>query len=130
MFHTVKSFSVVNKAEVDVLLELPFFSMIQWRLAIWSLVTLPFLNISLYIWKFFVHILLKPSLKDFEHYCASMWNEGDCDAVWSFFGTVLLWDWTISSPVVTDEFSNFADILIVKVAQSSMEFSRPEYWSG
>ena len=34
-----------------------------------------FSNSSLYIWKFFVHILLKPSLKDFEHYLASKWNE-------------------------------------------------------
>ena len=34
-----------------------------------------FSNSSLYIWNFFVHILLKPSLKDFEHYLASKWNE-------------------------------------------------------
>ena len=34
-----------------------------------------FSNASMYIWKFSVHVLLKPSLKDFEHYLASMWNE-------------------------------------------------------
>ena len=34
-----------------------------------------FSNSNMYIWKFFVHILLKPSLKDFEHYLASKWNE-------------------------------------------------------
>ena len=33
---------------------------------------------SLYIWKFSVHVLLKPSLKDFEHYLASIWNDYDC----------------------------------------------------
>ena len=42
---------------------------------------------SLYIWKFLVHILLKPSLNDFEHYFASMWNECSCVVVWTFFGT-------------------------------------------
>ena len=43
---------------------------------------------SLYIWKFTVHILLKPSLKDFEHNLASIWNECNDIAVWtlSFFG--------------------------------------------
>ena len=48
---------------------------------------------SLYIWKFSVHVLLKPSLKNFEHYLASMWNECDCVVVWTFFGTACLWDW-------------------------------------
>ena len=46
---------------------------------------------SLNIWKFSVHILLKPSLKDFEHYLASMGNEPNCVFVWTlalpFFGT-------------------------------------------
>ena len=37
------------------------------------------------IWKFSVHILLKPSLKDFEHYFASMWNECNCAVVWAYF---------------------------------------------
>ena len=38
---------------------------------------------SLYIWKFSVHILLKPNLKDFEYYLASMWNECTCAVVWT-----------------------------------------------
>ena len=42
--HKVKGFGIVNKAEVDVFLELCCFSMIQWMLAIWSLLLLPFLN--------------------------------------------------------------------------------------
>ena len=49
---------------------------IQWMLTIWSLVPLPFLNSV--CWKFLVHILLKPSLKDFEPNLISMWNEGNC----------------------------------------------------
>ena len=37
-----------------------------------------FLKYSLYIWKFLVHVLLKPNLKGFEHYLSSMWNECNC----------------------------------------------------
>ena len=44
VIHTVKGFGIVNKAEVDVFLELSSFSVIQWMLTIWSLVPLPFLN--------------------------------------------------------------------------------------
>jgi len=36
------------------------------------------------IWTCSVHVLLKPSLKDFEHYLASMWNESNCMVVWTF----------------------------------------------
>ena len=43
VIHTVKGFGIVNKAEIDVFLELSF-SMIQRMLAIWSLVPLPFLK--------------------------------------------------------------------------------------
>ena len=55
--------------------------MIRPMLAIWFLVCLPFLNL-VWIWKFLVHILLKPSLKDFDHYLASMWNEHSSLTVW------------------------------------------------
>ena len=48
---------------------------------------------SLYIWNFSVHVMLKPSLKGFEHYLASMWNEYNCMIVLTFFGIALLWDW-------------------------------------
>ena len=59
VIHTVKGFSIVNEAEVFSEIPLLFF-MIQRMLAIWSLGPLPFLKSSLYIWKFSVHILLKP----------------------------------------------------------------------
>ena len=52
-----------------------------------------FSKCNLYIWKVSVHILLKPSLKDFEHYLASTWNECNCVVVWTFFSIALLWDW-------------------------------------
>ena len=54
---------------------------------------------NLYIWKFSIHILLKPSLKDFEHYLASMWNERNCVVVWMFFGIALLYDWNENWPL-------------------------------
>ena len=44
VIHTVKGFGIVNKVEIDIFLELSCFSMIQWMLAIWSLVPLPFLK--------------------------------------------------------------------------------------
>ena len=66
------------------------FSKIQQMLTIWSLVPLPFLKSSLGIWKFMVHILLKPCLENFEHYFASVWDECSCVVVWTFFGIALL----------------------------------------
>ena len=53
---------------------------------------------SLYIWKFSVHILLKPSLRDFEYYLASMGNEYNCMMVCTFFGIAVLWDWNENGP--------------------------------
>ena len=71
------------------------FFMIQQMLAIWTLVPLPLWNptSNMYNWKLLVHILLKSSLKDFEHNLASMWNKCNCVVIWTFFGTALLWDW-------------------------------------
>ena len=71
-------------------------------MVIWSLVPLPFLNPActdfIYCWKFSVCVLLKPNLKDFEHYLASMWNEYNCVVVWTFFDIALLWNWNENLP--------------------------------
>ena len=72
MIHTVKGFGIVNKAEIDVFLELSsFFSN---PVDVGNLISgsSDFSESRLYIWKFSVHILLKPNLKDFEHYLADM----------------------------------------------------------
>ena len=53
---------------------------------------------SLNIWKFMVHVLLKPGLENFEHYFASMWDECNCTVVWTFFGIAFLWDWNENWP--------------------------------
>ena len=68
---------------------------------------------SLDLCKLSVHVLWKPSLKDFEHNLTSMQNECSCLVVWTFFGTACLWYWNenFSSPVTTAEYSKFADIL-------------------
>ena len=70
VIHTVKGFSTVNEA--DVLLE--FSSIFYDPKDVGNLIlgSSAFSVCKLYIWKFSVHILLKPSLKDFEHYFASM----------------------------------------------------------
>ena len=60
--------------------------MIQQMLAIWSSGSSAFSKSSLNIWKFLVHVLLKPSLENFEHYFASMWDECNWVVVWTFFG--------------------------------------------
>ena len=52
-----------------------------------------FSKTSLNIWKFMVHILLKPGLENFEPYFTSMWDECNCVVVWAFFGIAFLWDW-------------------------------------
>ena len=45
---------------------------------------------SLNIWKFTVHVLLKPGLENFEHYFASMWDECNCMVIWAFFDIAFL----------------------------------------
>ena len=57
-----------------------------------------FSTTSLNIWKFMVHVLLKPGLENFEHYFASLWDTWNCAVVWTFFGIVLLWDWNENWP--------------------------------
>ena len=53
---------------------------------------------SLNIWRFSVHLLLKPSLKDCEHSLASMWNECNGLVIWTFFGIAFLWYWNENWP--------------------------------
>ena len=57
-----------------------------------------FYKSSLNIWKFSVHVLLKPSLENFEHYFASMWDECNCAVVWAFFDIAFLWVWNENWP--------------------------------
>ena len=84
--HTVKGFNVVNKAEIDIFLELSCFfddPMDVGNLISGSSI---FSKSSLNIWNFMVHILLKLGLENFEHYFASVWDECNCVVVWTSFG--------------------------------------------
>ena len=68
MIHTVRDFGIVNKSEVDVFLELSSF--FDDPMDVVNLISgsSAFPKSSLDIWKFMVHVLLKPGLENFEHY--------------------------------------------------------------
>ena len=72
VIHTVKGFGIVNKAELDVFLELSCFSHDPADVGNLISGSSAFSKISLNIWKFIVDILLKPGLENFEHYFTSM----------------------------------------------------------
>ena len=78
MIHTVKGFDVVNKAEIDVFLELSCFFNDPADVGNLFSGSSAFSKSSLNIWKFMVHVLLKPGLENFEHYFASMQDECNC----------------------------------------------------
>ena len=91
--HTVKEFNIVNEAGVNVSLEFPCFFYDPTDVHNLISGSSAFCQFSLYIWKFSVHSLLKPRLKDFEHCLVIMWNECNRMVVWTFFGIALLWNW-------------------------------------
>jgi len=68
----VKGFGIINKVEVDVFLEFCWFFYDPVDVGNMISGSSAYSKSSLYIWKFTVHILLKPGLKNFEHYLASM----------------------------------------------------------
>ena len=84
VIHTVKGFGIVNKAERDVFLELSCFSDDPADVGNLISGSSAFSKTSLYIWKFTVHVLLKPGLENFEHYFTSMWDECNGVVIWAF----------------------------------------------
>ena len=115
VIHTVKGFGIVNKAEIEVFLELSCFFHDPADVGNLISGSSAFSKTSLNIWKLTVHVLLKPGLENFEHYYISVWDECNCVVIRAFFGIAFLWDWNenwlFSSPVATAEFSKFAGIL-------------------
>ena len=95
---TVKSFGIVNKAETDVCLEISRFFDDPTDVGILISGFSAFSKSSLHIWKFMVHVLLKPGLENFEHYFTSVWDEYSCVVVWAFFGIAFLWYWNENWP--------------------------------
>ena len=120
VIHTVKGSGIVNKAEIDVFLELSRFFCDPMDVGNLISGSSAFYKSSLNIWKFSVHVLLKPHLENFEHYFTSMW---DCvqlcsslNILWHCLSLGLEWKLTFSSPVAMAEFSTFAGLLMkVKV---------------
>ena len=127
VIHIVKGFGIVNKAEIDVFLELSCFFSDPADVAIWSLVPLPWTSLN--IWKFTVHILLKPGLENFEHYFTSMWDECNCAVVWAFFGIAFLWDWNENWPLpVLWPLLSFPNLLAYWLQHFTVSF--PKIWNS
>ena len=98
VIHIFKGFGVVNKAEVDVFLELSCFFYNPTDVGNLMSGSSAFSKSSLNIWKFMVHVLLKSTLENFEHYFARLWDECNCAVLWAFFGFAFLWDWNENWP--------------------------------
>ena len=113
MIHTVEGFGVVNKAEIDVFLELYGFFDDPTDVGNLIFGSPAFSKSSLNVWNCMVHIPLKPDLENFEHYFASMWDE--CKLCEHSLG--LEWKLTFSSPVAPAEFSKFAGILSAALSE-------------
>ena len=134
VIHIVKGFGIVSKAEIDVFLELS--CIFDGPADVGNLISgsSAFFKSSLSIWKYMVHLLLKPGLENFEHYFTSVWDECNCAVVWAFFGIAFLWDWqrklTFPSPVATAEFSKFGGIFSAALSQhhlSGFEIAQLEF---
>ena len=71
-----------------------------------------FSKTSLNIWKFTVHVFLKPGLENFEQYSTSVWDECSCAVVWTFIGIAFLWDWNEHWPFpILWPLQSFPDLL-------------------
>ena len=120
VIHTVKDFSIVNEAKVDVFLELSCFSYDPTDAGNLISGSSAFSKSSSNIWKFLIHVILKPSLENLENYFASMWNGCNCAVVehslaLSFFGIVMKTTFPVLWPLT--EFSQFAGILSAALSQ-------------
>ena len=90
MIHTVKGFGIVNKTEIDIFLELS--CLFSDPTDVGNLISgsSAFSKSNLNVWKFTVHVLLKPVLLNFELYIASVLDNCNCEVVSTFFGTMFL----------------------------------------
>ena len=86
VIHTVKGFCILNETEVDAFLEFSFFNYNPTDVGYLTYGSSAFSKSNLYVWKSLIHVLLKPSFKNSEHYLADVRNEQNCVIVLTFFG--------------------------------------------
>ena len=86
VIHTVKGFCILNETEVDAFLEFSFFNYNPTDAGYLTYGSSAFSKSNLYVWKSLIHVLLKPSFKNSEHYLADVRNEQNCVIVLTFFG--------------------------------------------
>ena len=98
VIHKVKGYDIVNKAEIDIFMQLSCF--FDNPVDVGNLISSSsaFSKTSLNIREFTVHLLLKPGLENSEHYFTSVWDECNFVVVWAFFGIGFLWDWNENWP--------------------------------
>ena len=132
VIHTVKGFGIVNKTEIDVFLELSCFFSDPADVGNLISGSSAFSKTSLNIWKFTVHVLLKPGLKNFEHYFTSVWHECNGVVVWAFFIIAFLWDCTENWPFpVLCPLLSFPNLLAYWVQHfHSISFQNLKYADG
>ena len=108
MIHTVKGFSVANKADVFLELSCSFYDPKD----VGNLISgsSVFSKSNLNIWKVLVHTLLKPSLKDFEHELASMWHEYNCAVGWTFLALLFF-----KTGMKTDLFQSYGHCWVFQI---------------
>ena len=118
VIHTIEGFGVVNKAEIDVFLELSCFFDDPVMLAIWSLVPLPFLKPAWTSGSSRFRCCWSLAWRILNNSLLSVWDEYNCAVVWTFFGIAFLWDWNeywpfpVLWPLLS--FSKFVDMLSTK----------------
>ena len=115
VMHTVKGFGIVNKTEIDVFLELSCFFDDPTDVGNLIYGSSVFSKSSLNVWKFTIHLQLKPGLENFEHYFTSVCYDMLCYAMLSHFSRVRL--------CVTPQ-------MAAHQAPPSLGLSRQEHWSG
>ena len=93
MIYTVKGFCVDNETEVDAFLEFPCF--LYGPANVGNLISgsSAFSKPSLDIWKFLVHVMLKPSMQDFKHDLRTVGDKCNCLLARTFFSTSVLGNW-------------------------------------